>query len=91
MLRHGHEHTGLPLPSYDLWEEPNGIFTFTCAAVYGGLTAAANFADAFGESDRALRYRQAAKASKPPWRCISSVASMGDSCSAPWPLYHPAR
>ena len=36
--------TGLPLPSFDLWEERQGVFTFTCAAVWAGLTAAAELA-----------------------------------------------
>jgi GH15 family glucan-1,4-alpha-glucosidase len=64
MLRYRDECTGLPLPSYDLWEERQGIFSFTCGAVYGGLMAAAQFAEAFGELERALRYRQAAGAIK---------------------------
>jgi glucoamylase len=37
MLRYRDERTGLPLPSYDLWEERKGILTCTCAAVYSGL------------------------------------------------------
>ena len=32
--------TGLPLPSWDLWEERRGVMTFTCATVWGGLDAA---------------------------------------------------
>ncbi len=54
--------TGLPLPSYDLWEERRGVSTFTAGAVFGGLTAAANFAALFGEDDIAARYRAAAAA-----------------------------
>ncbi len=52
--------TGLPLPSYDLWEERRGILCWTVASTYGGLIAAANFAGAFGEIDRAEKYRKAA-------------------------------
>jgi glucoamylase len=52
--------TQLPLPSWDLWEERRGIHAFTLGAVWAGLTAAANFADAFGEHDRAGKYRRAA-------------------------------
>ncbi len=52
--------TGLPLPSYDLWEERHGVHAFTCGAVYGGLLCAAALADAFGEAERAARYRAAA-------------------------------
>jgi glucoamylase len=53
--------TGLPLPSYDLWEERYGVHAFTCGAVYGGLQAAAALAQAFGETERASRYRAAAE------------------------------
>ena len=53
--------TGLPLPSYDLWEERHGILGWTVGAIYGGLRAAANFAEAFGEADRSERYRNAAE------------------------------
>ncbi|MEK6725237.1 MAG: glycoside hydrolase family 15 protein [Deltaproteobacteria bacterium] len=59
-MRYRDKGTGLPLPSYDLWEENQGIFTFTASAVYGGLTAAANFAQAFGELGIAERYRNGA-------------------------------
>lgn len=50
------EETGLPLPSYDLWEERFGVHLFTVAAVIGGLEAAAHFATAFGEDEQAERY-----------------------------------
>jgi glucoamylase len=53
--------TGLPLPSWDLWEERRGIFTFTCAAVWAGLDAAARFAQAFGDLDHALHFARAAE------------------------------
>ncbi len=52
--------TGLPLPSYDLWEERQGVLTFTTGAVHGGLRAAAAFARAFGETDRADHYETVA-------------------------------
>lgn len=52
--------TGLPLPSWDLWEERWGVHAWTAGAAWGGLQAAANFADAFGESTLASRYRHAA-------------------------------
>jgi glucoamylase len=53
--------TKLPLPSYDLWEEPRGVHTFTSSTVYAGLLAAASFARAFGESELDLTYRNAAE------------------------------
>ncbi len=52
--------TGLPLPSYDLWEESHGIHTFTVSAVYGGLMAASAFTRAFGEVAKADEYEKAA-------------------------------
>jgi glucoamylase len=52
--------SGLPLPSYDLWEERRGILSWTAASTWGGLTAAAQFAKAFGETSRAEKYLQAA-------------------------------
>ena len=58
------DHGGLPLPSWDLWEERRGIHTFTVASVIGGLRAAANFARDFGEFDRAARYAEEAERMK---------------------------
>lgn len=54
----------LPLPSYDLWEERRGIFTFTCSSVYAGLKAAANFAELFGDEHRRMNYNNAAETIK---------------------------
>lgn len=55
-----HADTGLPKTSYDLWEERRGVLAFTVAAVWAGLTAAARFAEAFGETGEAHRYVTAA-------------------------------
>ena len=52
--------TGLPAPSYDLWEERRGISGFTVGAVFGGLTAASLFCTVFGEDSHAQRYRTVA-------------------------------
>lgn len=52
--------TGLPLPSWDLWEERRGVLSWSVASVYAGLIAASHFADAFGEHDSSDRYVQAA-------------------------------
>lgn len=60
MLRYLDQETKLPLPSHDLWEERQGIHTFTVSTIYGGLMAAANFAEAFGQKDIAEGYRQGA-------------------------------
>jgi glucoamylase len=54
------EDTGLPRPSWDLWEERWGVHTYTVATVFGGLSAAANFAKAFGEHGLAAKYLKAA-------------------------------
>jgi GH15 family glucan-1,4-alpha-glucosidase len=56
--------SGLPLPSWDLWEERRGVHAWTVAAVWAGLQAAARFAEAFGESDLAAGYCRAAAQSK---------------------------
>ena len=53
--------TGLPLPSYDLWEEKMGISTYTCAAVYGGLQAAAKLSELLGKRNHMREYQQGAK------------------------------
>jgi GH15 family glucan-1,4-alpha-glucosidase len=58
------EELQLPKPSYDLWEERYGIFTFTTTAVYGGLMAAASFAKLFGDLERSDRYRMHAERMK---------------------------
>ena len=55
-----HDATGLPAPSWNLWEDRRGIHTFTCASVVAGLRAAANFARLFAEPERALVYETAA-------------------------------
>lgn len=60
MTRFRESHTGLPAPSWDLWEERHGIHAFTVAAVYGGLMAASNFATLFGEMALASKYDKAA-------------------------------
>ncbi|HEY8666480.1 MAG TPA: glycoside hydrolase family 15 protein [Tepidisphaeraceae bacterium] len=61
MVKYRDPKTGLPLPSYDLWEERWGIHAFTVATVYGGLKAARNFAVCFGDRARAEIYNTAAE------------------------------
>jgi GH15 family glucan-1,4-alpha-glucosidase len=54
--------TGLPLPSYDLWEEKHGTSTFTSATVYAGLVAGSKFAKLFEkENDEQLFIEKAEK------------------------------
>ena len=52
--------TNLPLPSFDMWEERQGVFTFTCCAVYAGLQAAAEIANLFNEQERRTAFALAA-------------------------------
>ncbi len=52
--------TGLPAPSYDLWEEKRGIYSYTVATVWAGLTAAANLANLFGEKFYVEKFQTAA-------------------------------
>lgn len=49
--------TGLPIHSYDLWEEVTGVSTYTCCAVYGGLKAAAEICLLLGKTNHARNYR----------------------------------
>jgi GH15 family glucan-1,4-alpha-glucosidase len=59
-----HPELGLPKPSYDLWEERLGIFTYTCSAVYAGLEAASRFCLLFQENEKAQEYSRAARGIK---------------------------
>lgn len=52
--------TGLPRPSYDLWEEHFLTTTYTTSVVYAALLAAADLADAANDADSAVRWRLAA-------------------------------
>lgn len=60
MARYRDPASGLPLPSYDLWEERWGVHAFTVASVYGGLMGARNFALCFDDRKRAELYDRAA-------------------------------
>ncbi len=58
--------TGLPKPSFDMWEENAGVFTSTACCVSSALAGAARFARVFYDSNRqehlaavALRMKQA--------------------------------
>lgn len=59
MLRY-RDHNGLPMPSWDLWEERHGVHLFTVASTIGALTAASEFAHEVGALDRAADFQQAA-------------------------------
>jgi len=46
------EATGLPKPSFDLWEERYGEHAYSSAAVYAGLHSASGIARILGKSDK---------------------------------------
>lgn len=54
------EGTGLPLPSYDPWEEQRAVFTYTMATVIAGLHAAAQMAQILGHHAHSERYQHVA-------------------------------
>jgi GH15 family glucan-1,4-alpha-glucosidase len=55
------DHAGLPLPSWDLWEERRGVHLFTVCATIGALQAASNFASDMGAMDRAAEFGEGAE------------------------------
>lgn len=64
LRRYRDKESGLPLPSYDLWEERWGVFTYTAAAVAAGLEAAGRIATRLGDEAGANRWLEAAAAVK---------------------------
>lgn len=60
LVNYTYKDTGLPYPSYDLWEEKYGISTFSTAATYGALMAAARFAHLLGKTDKEKIYQTTA-------------------------------
>lgn len=57
-------HTGLPKPTYDLWEEQFTTTTYTTAVTYAALLAAADLAEVRKDSSNAVKWRAAAEAIK---------------------------
>lgn len=60
MLYYVFDESGLPHPSYDLWEEKFGISTFTASSVYAAFIAAANFSRLLGKAENEKKYSNAA-------------------------------
>lgn len=60
MASYTDEATGLPKPSYDLWEEVFLTSTYTTAVVYAALLAAAELAEEASDPDNAVKWRAAA-------------------------------
>lgn len=54
------ETTGLPRPSYDLWEEVFLTTTYTTSVTYAALLAAADLAEAAEDAEAAVKWRSAA-------------------------------
>jgi GH15 family glucan-1,4-alpha-glucosidase len=61
MVSYRNKKTGLPKPSYDLWEEKWGTSTFTASTVFGALEVAARFANMLGKAESANKYHEAAQ------------------------------
>ena len=59
MISYRDEKTNLPNASYDLWEEKRGASTYSSAAVYGALIAAAELSAVLGKKDHERRYKKA--------------------------------
>lgn len=55
------ETTGLPKPSYDLWEQVFLTTTFTTSVVYAALLAASDIAESAHDPDNAVKWRTRAE------------------------------
>ncbi len=64
MLDYRQADTGLPKPSFDMWEEKTGVFTSTAACVCSALSSAARFAKVFYDSKRQAILNSAASQMK---------------------------
>lgn len=60
LAQHVDSRTGLPKPSYDLWEERFMTTTYTTAVTYAALLAAADLAELRNDSDSAVTWRATA-------------------------------
>ena len=87
-LNYDHEPTGLPLASYDLWEERYGIHMFTVVATCAGLSACAKLLRLIAErrwaEDPEWSQRAALDGGTPfsPARCQEQVAELAARCEA---------
>ncbi|MES2631211.1 MAG: glycoside hydrolase family 15 protein [Patescibacteria group bacterium] len=60
MAEYVDETSGLPKPSYDLWEQTFSTSTYTTAVTYGALIAASELAIVAGEEASSVKWRTAA-------------------------------
>ena len=56
------DENGLPLPSYDLWEEKHLSTTYTASVTYAALVEAAYLAEQIHDDESSIRWREAADA-----------------------------
>jgi len=61
LTRHVDDTTGLPKPSYDLWEQVYLTTTYTTSVTYAALLAASDLAVVAGDSESAVKWRTAAE------------------------------
>lgn len=61
ICKHVDPETGLPLPSWDLWEERRGVHTWTVVSVIQCLRACSVAAATVGDADRLVQYLQVAE------------------------------
>lgn len=54
------DESGLPLPSYDLWEEKHLSTTYTASVTYAALVEAAYLADQVKDDESSIRWHEAA-------------------------------
>ncbi len=60
LMKYRDEKTGLPKPSYDLWERERGVSAYTCSTVYAGLMSASQLSKILGHFNHQQRYEKAA-------------------------------
>jgi len=61
LARYVDARTGLPKPTYDLWEEQFMTTTYSTAVTYAALMAAADLAEVRSDSSNAVKWRSAAE------------------------------
>jgi len=61
MRHYRSQETGLPLPSFDAWEQDYAASTFGCSTVYAGLDSAGRIAETLGKPKQAKGFRSAAE------------------------------
>jgi GH15 family glucan-1,4-alpha-glucosidase len=73
------QETGLPKPSFDIWEERAGTFTATSSCVCAALFTAANFAEVFYNRKRQNELNKIAKRMKEAIKSTCMIATLRGS------------